>query len=200
MEFVSDDAILTTSADMTMCTWNVKTGEKIQEFRDHLGDINAVALSPPNPNIVATGAADNMIKVWDLRTRRSQRTFAAESEVNCVSFFPDGNAIGAGCDDSSSRIFDLRSDCQIGIYKFSNQPNVSPSFGSAVSAVRFSPSGRLLLTGLQNGACGAWDILKDTWIAQFPSHSGEVTSIQASADGHRIYTSSWDSTLRSWEP
>lgn len=197
IDFLDNSKLVTSSGDMTFATWDVETGERLQEYSDHLGDVNDFSQSPADVNIISTASADNTVKIWDIRIApsRSVQTFTAQTtEVNAIHFFPDGNAVGTGCEDGTCRIYDLRSDCQIGMYKEPDELN------SSVSSVRFTPSGRLLLTGYQDGSCGAWDILKSTWIAQSPGHSAAVTSVKVSSDGHRLYSSSWDSTLRAWEP
>ena len=37
------------------------------------------------------------------------------SDVNCVTFFPDGKAIGTGSDDTSCRIFDVRCASELSV-------------------------------------------------------------------------------------
>jgi guanine nucleotide-binding protein G(I)/G(S)/G(T) subunit beta-1 len=36
--------------------------------------------------------------------------------VNSVAFFPDGNAVGTGSDDTSCRIFDMRCASELGAF------------------------------------------------------------------------------------
>ena len=44
-------------------------------------------------------------------------TFRGHSgDVNSVTFFPDGNAIGTGSDDTSCRIFDMRCASELGAF------------------------------------------------------------------------------------
>lgn len=197
IEFVDENSVITGSTDMTMSYWDVERGEPIQDYGDHLGDINDLSVScKDNRNIIATASADNTVKIWDLRTKpsRSQQTFITETELNTVDYFPGGYSVAVGGDDGTVKMFDTRSDCLIGTY------GEADSLNSPVSSIQFSPSGRLLVTGFKDGSFGQWDILKNTWLPHSPGHSGDITSIQVSNDGHRIYTSSWDSTLRAWEP
>lgn len=197
IEFLGNDGqrVLTASTDMTVCLWDVEKGERVLALGDHLGDVNDLATTR-DPNILASAAADNTVKLWDVRQHppRSIQTFPAECELNSIDFFPDGNAVAAGGEDGVVRLYDRRCDCRIGTYGSTDDLN------QAVTSVKFTPSGRLLVTGWRDGSFGQWDILKGVWLSHSPGHSAEVTNIQVADDGHRIYTSSWDSTLRAWEP
>lgn len=86
----------------------------------------------------------------------------------------------------------MRSDCQLNVYGDSNQVN------SPVMNIEFSPSGRLFFASYEDGTLVAWDVLKGTWMGDLIKSSGPscmITSIQASANGSRIYTSSWDGVV-----
>jgi guanine nucleotide-binding protein G(I)/G(S)/G(T) subunit beta-1 len=51
-----------------------------------------------------SGSSDTTAKLWDWRVGNGScvKTFPGhESDINSVSFFPDGNAFGTGSDDSS---------------------------------------------------------------------------------------------------
>lgn len=97
----------------------------------------------------------------------------------------------SGSDDSTCRLFDIRSDCQVSVYQ-------AKKASSAVTTVEFSPSGRLLFASYEDGTLGVWDVLKGTWMGDVMknnSPSGQITSVQSNEDGSRIYTSSWDSMV-----
>lgn len=105
--------------------------------------------------------------------------------------FPDGNAIVTGSDDTTCRLFDMRSDCQLNIY-------ADNKLTSAVTTAEFSPSGRILFVSYEDGTLGTWDVLKGLWagdVVRNNSPSGQITSIQVNHNGSRIYTGSWDSTV-----
>jgi WD40 repeat protein len=49
------------------------------------------------------------LQVWDIRTGQSVLTFRGHtSDLNAVTFFPGGGAVGTGSDDHTCRIFDMR--------------------------------------------------------------------------------------------
>jgi WD40 repeat protein len=103
--------------------------------------------------------------------------------------FPDGYSVLSGSDDKTCRLFDMRSDCQLSVYGDTNLVN------SPVSKLEFSPSGRLFFASYEDGTLSAWDVLRGTWMGELTKGNGPscmITSIQASANGSRLYTSSLD--------
>ncbi|VVT48769.1 uncharacterized protein SAPINGB_P001942 [Magnusiomyces paraingens] len=258
-EYLTDDQLLSGSGDMSVKLWDLKTGQKVYDFVDrNLSDVTSLCCHPYFPNVFLS-ASLNTVKVWDTRHKYSLQSFSENNaEVNSIKLFPDGNAVVAGCENSSLRIFDLRSDCMVGTYTLAphsaraTSPSSMPSYSPispasvhspyknniynnsqqqyhqqqpAVCAMAFSPSGRLLFTSYEDGTWGAWDSLKFTWMGPFSpgdgddgggnggggtrftaallgnhnnyhNHSGQVSDIQVTSDGSRIYTSNWDSIIR----
>jgi guanine nucleotide-binding protein subunit beta-5 len=47
-------------------------------------------------------SCDKTVMVWDMRTGQSVQIFEGhESDVNCVRFYPSGDAVGTGSDDAT---------------------------------------------------------------------------------------------------
>lgn len=66
-------------------------------------------LTLSQPHLFVSGSCDATAKLWDIRTPECQKTFVGhESDINTVSFSPDGSACATGSDDASCRYFDLR--------------------------------------------------------------------------------------------
>lgn len=190
--FLSDKHLLSSSSDMTIRIWDAVKGDDLIRYDGHLGGVNSIVANPINNNIFGSVSTDRTVKLWDTRARISVNTFYGHTgDVTQVKFFPDGNIIVSSSDDGTIRFFDLRSDCQL------DARYIDPTNG--VSAMEFTPSGRILLTAFNNGNCGGLDILKGQWVSSIEGHKGLISSICVSPEG-RVYTSSWDATLRSWCP
>ena len=51
-------------------------------------------------------SCDKTVMVWDMRTGQSVQIFEGhESDVNCVRFYPSGDAVGTGSDDATVSLF-----------------------------------------------------------------------------------------------
>jgi WD40 repeat protein len=69
----------------------------------------------------------------------------------------------------------------------------------AVNAVSWSPDGRRLATGSEDGTARIWDGQTGAEIAVLKGHAGPVQTVAWSPDGRRLATGSLDSTARIWD-
>lgn len=125
--FLDDKEILTSSGDSSCILWyyclfkccfmcrDIERKETKNVFQEHSGDVMSVSLSSNDANVFVSGSCDATAKVWDIRTAKSVRTFMGlhESDINSVQFFPKDDCFGTGSDDSSCRLFDMRTFRQL---------------------------------------------------------------------------------------
>ncbi|OBW68444.1 MAG: Aldo/keto reductase [Aureobasidium pullulans] len=190
--FINDRRILTSSGDMTCVLWDIETGQKLQEFADHLGDVMSLSVNPLDNNQFVSGACDAFAKLWDIRQQKCVQTFAAhDSDINAIQFFPNGNAFGTGSDDASCRLFDIRADRELQSYTIGE-----PVCG--ITSVAFSVSGRLLFAGYDDFECKVWDTLRGERVGTLQGHDNRVSCLGVSNDALSLCTGSWDSMLRIW--
>jgi WD40 repeat protein len=65
--------------------------------------------------------------------------------------------------------------------------------------VAFSPDGRRVVTGSENGTARLWDALTGQPIGEPMKHDGPIHSAQFSPDGSKVLTASGDKTARLWD-
>lgn len=193
--FIDEGSIISASGDSTCIFWDVERGEAKIHFNDHGGDVMSVGVAlNANRNLFVSGSCDGTAKVWDIRTGKCTHTFYGhESDINSVAFFPDGNAIGTGSDDSSCRLFDLR--CYDEVNQFGNDKILC-----GITSVAFSNSGRLLFAGYDDYNCQVWDVTSDSGqpAYQLVGHENRVSCLGVSPRGEALCTGSWDTLLKLW--
>lgn len=193
--FITDKQIVTSSGDTTCILWDVETGNAKTTFSEHEGDVMGLTVLPDvDPNMFVSGSCDSFAKVWDIRTGKCSLTFRGhESDINSVALSPDGKSVGTGSDDSSCRLFDMRSCAEVSQYK-----NDLVSCG--ITSVSFSKSGRLLFAGYDDYNCLGWDMLgaTDKSVYQLQGHENRVSCLGVSPSGEGLCTGSWDTTLKVW--
>jgi len=191
--FVDEGHIITSSGDSTCIYWDINSGEVLNTFSDHKGDVMSVAISPKNNNIFLSGSVDCTAKIWDIRSGKCVQTHSGhEADINSVAFFPDGNALGTGSDDSSCRLFDMRSYGEVNKFK-------SDNIQCGITSVAFSRSGRLLLGGYDDFKTNVWDTLatSSNCAFQLPSpHENRVSCLGVNSKGDALCTGSWDTNLK----
>ena len=130
-----------------------------------------------------SGGCDAAAKLWDVRTGRCIQTFTGhESDINAVAYFPNYQSFGTGSDDATCRLFDIRADQELLIYRFvinslfldKNFLFSHESIVCGITSVAFSKSGRLLLAGYDDFNCNVWDTLKGDRAGVLAGHDNRV--------------------------
>ncbi|XP_057304770.1 guanine nucleotide-binding protein subunit beta-5-like [Hydractinia symbiolongicarpus] len=188
----SDHQILTASSDSTCALWDVESAQMIREFKGHSSDVRSLDFQKSTGYCFLSGSADKQLGLWDMRTGNCVQSFLTHTdEVNQVRFFPNGEALASVSDDMTCRLFDLRMDVEIAIYKRN-------SVLFPACSLDFSLNGRLLFVGYSDHSFHVWDTLKSAHCGSMYSHENKVNCLKLSPDGSCLATGSWDQTVKLW--
>ncbi|MBD1858012.1 MULTISPECIES: caspase family protein [Leptolyngbya] len=187
--------VISSSDDKTVCLWSLSDGDCYfnQCFGRHDDRVLSVAISPDsNRRLVASGSADNTIRLWDLDQSSQPIVLKGhQSRVLSVAFSPeDGRYIVSGSQDKTLRLWDLQGD-QIWVQQHDDK----------VRAVVFSPDGKFIASGSEDRTIRLWDLKGNSIGLPFKGHQATVRSIKFSPDpdGKLIVSGSEDGTIRLWD-
>ncbi len=93
-------------------------------------------------------------------------------------------------------------DAEASLYKALNGHNVPELLTDGpnrINAVAFSPDGRRMLTGSDDGLARLWDVDTAQILRVFRGHTGSVRSVAFSPDGKFVLTGSADTTAMLWK-
>ena len=178
--------------------WEVETGERITTLRHaDWGRVTSVAFSRDG-TALASGSWDQVIKVWDVETRREVGTWEVPREGNSlwplsVAFSPDGTRLVSGFQDGTVRLWDIATQTELATLE---------GHTDRVTSVSFSPDGGLLASagGWSDPTVRLWDAATQTEVATLRGHTGEVRSVSfSSPDGGTLASGSSDRTVRLWD-
>ncbi|EFX03738.1 eukaryotic translation initiation factor 3 subunit [Grosmannia clavigera kw1407] len=86
------DLIFSVSKDHNICVWYSHNGERLGTYHGHQGAIWTID-SDPTSTLLASGSADNTIRLWDIKTGKCLKTWEFPTAVKRVEFNEDGTKL-----------------------------------------------------------------------------------------------------------
>ncbi|KNA05281.1 hypothetical protein SOVF_191890 isoform A [Spinacia oleracea] len=169
--------------------------DSVHVFKGHkkFESIYALACSPTDAALVATGGTDHKAFYWRIgQGDLSKKLVDHKETVSSLAFSSDGLFLASGGLDASVKIWDLSGNVK--------RSFGGPSEGSEFEWVRWHPNGHLVLAGCTDTNAYLWNTDKDTLLNVFCGHSKAVTCGEYTPDGKTFCTGSEDATLRIWNP
>nr|ABS32230.1 transducin family protein [Carica papaya]ABY60781.1 transducin family protein [Carica papaya] len=161
-------------------------------FTGHTGELYAVACSPTDARLVATGGGDDKGFLWKIgRGDWGSELLGHKDSVSCLAFSTDGQFLASGGLDGLVQIWDASS----GNIKCALE---GPEKG--IEWVRWHPRGHLVLAGSEDCTVWMWNADRGAYLNMFSGHGSSVTCGDFTPDGKTICTGSDDATLRIWNP
>lgn len=149
----------------------------------------AFAISGSKP-LLASGSADKTMKIWNLETLDTVRTYKGHRDyVTAVALSAGGREIASASLDGKVRIWSSRSSRLT--------RSLSGHQGKA-TAVVFAPVGDVLASAGSDGKIRVWDYRRSRTPRTLPSHTGDVAALAFSPDGQHIASAGDDGLVRVW--
>ncbi len=97
--------LITASRDRTIKVWDLASGQLLNTFLGHRGEIRAIALHPTLP-ILASAGDDGTI-IWSLETGRLTAKIRGHNNwVESIAFSPDGRYLATGSFDTTVKVWE----------------------------------------------------------------------------------------------
>ncbi|KAH9616626.1 hypothetical protein KSS87_021446 [Heliosperma pusillum] len=166
--------------------------DSMHTFTGHTGEVYAVACSPIDTTLVATGGGDDKGFMW--RIGRGDWAYELQGHidsVNSLAFSMDGQLLASGSFDGTVRVWDVASE---------NLKFTLDGPGAGIEWVKWHPRGHVVLAGSEDKSVWMWNADKGSYLNMFTGHANTVTCGDFTPDGKTICTGSDDATLRIWNP
>ncbi len=181
--------------------WKTDTGKRLLTLTGHTRRIKSLAFSPDG-KVLASGDEYRTIHLWDLDTATSHATYKASVSFSALTFSPNGKLLASGSGNGSVRLWNAESK-QEGWRGAINRflPTLTlKGHKDGVSALAFSPDGKTLLTGSDDGTIRAWDTITGKEQFRCPGHTSEISGLAVSDGGNTLISvHSWKNQLLHWD-
>ncbi|KAJ5788212.1 hypothetical protein N7457_003202, partial [Penicillium paradoxum] len=202
--FSHDDAWLV-SGGSAFEIWQTHSWQCLQTFDRCHDPVRSVALSPSG-KLLASGNEKGTIHIWDTDRWQCLQTLETHRyPVNSVAFSPDGTLLASGKDlDLSPEPCRLPGIIHIWDTSTWQCLQTLESHRYPVTAVAFSPNGKLFVSGRGGGFNGGsgnvqiWDVENWHSLQQFDDLA-RVTSVAFSNDGSKLASGFQEGDIRVWD-
>ncbi|CAB3246713.1 unnamed protein product [Arctia plantaginis] len=156
----------------------------------HLGWVRCVAVEPGN-EWFATGAADRVIKIWDLSSGKLKVSLTGHvSTVRGLEVSPRHPYLFSCGEDRQVKCWDLEYNKVIRHYH---------GHLSAVYTLALHPTIDVLVTAGRDATARVWDVRTKANVHTLSGHTDTIASLACQAAEPQIITGSHDSTIRLWD-
>ncbi len=184
--------------------WDIRSEQQVARFEEPTRRVESLTFSHSG-RLLAGGADNATVRIWDLTTRREVRTLSPA--VKAVCFAPDDSWVATGSRDNALTYWNVASG-----RPFSRLPDLGWAF-------TVSPDGEWLGSLGWNNEFKVWNLEKVKARPQIPQspntvtllnfnfdrsartmkgHTEFVTDIAFSPDSRTIVSCSWDGDLKLW--
>ena len=163
--------------------WDAKTGRQVRELRGLKGSAHALVFSPDGRQL-ATGGF-------------SMRDGFASGVMHKGGGFGVGVNIGSPDLSDSVHLWDVATGTDL--RQFPGEPAEKWGDRRSVNALAFTPDGRTLITGEDNGTVVLYDAVTAAVRATLRGHLNRVGAVSVSSDGRRLASAGSDLTALVWD-
>ncbi|MEK6337443.1 MAG: caspase family protein [Acidobacteriota bacterium] len=154
----------------------------------HSSRVNC-AVFIPNQSWLASGSADNSIRLWDLNSGLELRALHGHKNwITALAVSRSGELLASGSNDRTVRVWSVSSGREL---------LTLTGHQAVVDAVLFSPDDRWVISGSADSTIRIWDATSGREVQTLKGHTAGVTAL-AMSDGKMLASGSADNSVRLW--
>jgi WD40 repeat protein len=183
--------VATSSDDRSARLWELATGHS-RTLRGHQGAAYSMDFSPDG-EWYAVGSYDATTRVYAVKAQPNRLLAKTAVALNTLVPSPSGQHIATVGGDGLLRLFDRATGATLLEERLG---------GGEPRSTQFSPDGRWLAAGTQEGQVLLWGIAASAVqpVRQLTGHAGPVTALAFRRDGQSLATADATGEIRLWEP
>ncbi len=190
-------------AESHLTVWNVETAQDDLKFNPVAGDVFSMDVSSDGSSLITANATDRTVRKWDLTTGAEQQAPQRDGGLGpiidlkqvggllwSVAFLPGSDDV-LTVGGSDARLWNTRA--------LPIRERLSFRSHHAVASARFSPDGKLIVTGSWDNSAKIWDAKTGHVVRKLMGgHDSMVNTAVFSPNGQFVLTASDDGTAKLW--
>ncbi|BBD61132.1 WD-40 repeat-containing protein [Nostoc sp. HK-01] len=163
---------------------------EVNTLEGHSSRVNSLSFSPDGKTL-ASGSADNTIKLWNVSTGKLLKTLSGySSPVYSLSFSPDGKTLASGSADNTIKLWNVSTGKLL---------KTLSGYSSPVYSLSFSPDGKTLASGSADNTIKLWNVSTGKLLKTLSGYSSPGYSLSFSPGGKTLASGSADNTIKVWD-
>jgi len=194
------DILFSTAKDHVVCAWFSANGERLGTYHGHQGALWTVDVDP-STTLLATGAADNTIRLWNVQTGKCLKTWEFPTAIKRVEFSEDGTQLVAVTEHrmgflGTIVVLDIVVDVNA---EQAAEPRLKITCeGSKATVAGWSYLSQYIIAGHENGSISQYDGKTGELLQNVQVHEEGllITDLQWAPDRTYFITASKDKTAK----
>lgn len=192
------DIIFSTAKDQHICAWFSHNGERLGTYHGHQGAIWTVDVDPTSA-LIASGAADNTVRLWNIKTGKCLKVWNFNTAVKRVEFDETGSQLLAVTEQRMGylgTIVVLSINLNVDAEQFDEFLMTITCGQSKATVAGWSYLSKFIIAGHEDGSVSQYDAKTGDQILNSPAHDLIITDLQWSSDRTYFITASKDKTAK----